>query len=528
VKKKYIPMKTTIFRFFIFLNLIAFSFTTTMARSAFPSDPEGAALIPKPVSVKPGNDFFELKNNAIIKIADGNPELQKVAQYLAERLNPATGYNVTVQSTGDAPTANCILLETNASDEQLGKEGYILACNTDNIRLTANTAEGIFRGIQTLRQLLPPAIESDVRQEGPWKVPTGTIRDYPVYSYRGAMLDVARHFFGTKDVRRFIDLISAYKMNFLHLHLADDQGWRIEIKSWPALTEIGSTKQVGGGKGGYYSQDEYKELVRYAADRYITIVPEIDMPGHTNAALASIPELNPDNQPTKLYTGTKVGFSTLQTKKEFTYQFLNDVFRELAALTPGPYIHVGGDESHVTKKEDYIPFIEKVQDIVNSNGKQMVGWDETTQSALKPGSVAQYWARAENAKRGVSKGVKLLMSPAAKTYLDMKYDVKTVLGLDWAGYIEVDTGYNWDPATLVPGITRGNILGVECPLWSETVTNISEIEYLVFPRLPGYAEIGWSEASRSWDEYKVRLGSQSERFRFMGINYYKSAKVPWK
>lgn len=521
-------MRISNFRFLFFLILTIITSVLATAMSSSASEPEGVSLIPKPVSVKSGSDFFELQNNAIVKIADGDPDLRRVAQYLADRLKPATGFNVTVQASGDTPLSNCIILETNASDEQLGKEGYNLVCVAGNIRLTANSAEGIFRGIQTLRQLFPPAMESNVKQDGPWKVQAVTIRDYPEYSYRGAMLDVARHFFGPDDVRRFIDLISAYKMNFLHLHLADDQGWRIEIKSWPALTEIGSTKQVGGGKGGFYTQEEYKELVRYAADRFITIVPEIDMPGHTNAALASIPELNPDNQPTKLYTGTKVGFSTLQTKKEFTYQFLSDVFRELSALTPGPYIHVGGDESHVTKKEDYIPFIERVQEIVNSNGKQMVGWDETTQSALKPSSVAQYWARAENAKRGVSKGVKLLMSPAAKTYLDMKYDVKTVLGLDWAGYIEVDTGYNWNPATLVPGITRENILGIECPLWSETVTNISEIEFLVFPRLPGYAEIGWSDSARSWDEYKTRLGNQSERFKFMGINYYKSAKVPWK
>lgn len=521
-------MQTSKLRFIAILNLILFSINVTMGRPSYPSGMEGVALIPKPVSVNLGTDYFELKSNAVIKIADGNPELQKVAQYLADRLNPATGLKVTVQLTGETPASNCILLETNASLDQLGKEGYNLVISTENIRMTANTSEGIFRGIQTLRQLLPAAIESNEHQDATWKIPTGTIQDYPVYFYRGAMLDVARHFFGVSDVKRYIDLMAAYKMNYLHLHLADDQGWRIEIKSWPALTEIGSTTQVGGGKGGFYTQEAYKELVQYAADRYITIVPEIDMPGHTNAALASVPELNPDNQPTKLYTGTKVGFSTLQTKKDFTYQFLNDVFRELAALTPGPYIHVGGDESHVTKKEDYIPFIEKVQDIVNANGKIMIGWDETTQSALKPASIAQYWAKAENAKRGVSKGVKLLMSPAAKTYLDMKYDVKTALGLDWAGYIEVDTGYNWDPATLVPGISKENIIGIECPLWSETVTNISDIEFLVFPRLPGYAEIGWSEATRRWDEYKERLGNQSERFKFMGINYYKSAKVPWK
>lgn len=522
-------MKISNIRFILILNTLLLTLSLSAARPSAPADLTMAALIPKPVSAKASEGTFELKNSTIIYISEEAPGLKKVAQYLADRLNPATGFNISIQASGTIPSSDCIILETNASNSQLGQEGYELTITAENIRLAANTPEGIFRGIQTLRQLLPASIESDKLQEGPWGIPAGTILDYPSYTYRGAMLDVARHFFGSDDVKRYIDLIAAYKMNYLHLHLADDQGWRIEIKSWPALTEIGGSTQVGGGKGGFYTQDIYNEIVQYAADRYITVVPEIDMPGHTNAALASIPKLNPDNNPVKLYTGTKVGFSTLQTNADFTYVFLNDVFRELAAMTPGPYIHVGGDESHVTKKEDYIPFIERVQEIVTANGKQMIGWDETTQSALKPTAIAQYWSKAENAKRGVSKGLKILMSPAAKAYLDMKYDPKSILGLNWAGYIEVDTGYKWNPATLVPGISKENILGIEAPLWSETVSNMDEIEYLLFPRLPGYAEIGWSDAAdRSWDEYKVRLGQQAGRFKFMGIDYYPSVKVPWK
>ncbi|MCL4481905.1 MAG: beta-N-acetylhexosaminidase [Bacteroidetes bacterium] len=522
-------MKTTPIRFIAALNSLFLALTFAVASPAIASDLTKANLIPKPVSVQATGNNFELQNNAVILIAESAQGLRPVAQYLANMLNPATGFNVTVKVAGEKPASNFIQLETAISNNQLGKEGYELTITKENIHLAANTAEGIFRGIQTIRQLLPASVESNEPQKGPWKIATGTILDYPSYSYRGAMLDVARHFFGIGDVKRYIDLIAAYKMNVLHLHLADDQGWRIEIKAWPALTEIGGSTQVGGGKGGFYTQEQYKDIVQYAADRFITIVPEIDMPGHTNAALASIPELNPGNQPTKLYTGTKVGFSTLQTNKEFTYQFLNDVIRELSAMTPGPYIHVGGDESHVTKKEDYIPFVERVQEIVLANGKQMIGWDETTLSALKPTTVAQYWSKAENAQRGVSKGVKIIMSPAAKAYLDIKYNPQTTLGLDWAGLIEVDTGYKWDPATLVPNITKENILGIECPLWSETVSNMSEIEFMLFPRLPGYAEIGWTDASaRNWDEYKVRLGHQAERFKIMGINYFHSKKVPWK
>jgi hexosaminidase len=522
-------MKTTLFGFTAILKSLFLMLALSTATATMATDLAKSALIPKPVSVKSAAGFFELKSSTVIQISDQNPELVPVAQYLANQLNPATGYNFSVKVSAEVPVADAILLEITDTLAKLGQEGYQLHITKEMAKISANTPEGIFRAIQTVRQLLPASIESNKLQKGPWKMAAGTITDDPTYTYRGAMLDVARHFFEVEDVKRFIDLIAMYKMNVLHLHLADDQGWRIEIKSWPALTEIGSTTQVGGGKGGYYTQEEYKGLVQYAADRFITIVPEIDMPGHTNAALASIPELNPDNIPTKLYTGMKVGFSTLQTNKEFTYQFLKDLFRELAALTPGPYLHVGGDESHVTKKEDYIPFIERVQEMVNASGKQMIGWDETTQSALKPSSIAQYWSKAENATRGVEKGVKIIMSPAAKAYLDMKYHPKTKLGLHWAGYIEVDAGYKWDPATLVPGIKKENILGIEAPLWSETVTNIREIESLLFPRLPGYAEIGWTAGSqRSWEEYKHRLGAQAERFKIMGINYYPSVKVPWK
>jgi hexosaminidase len=318
-------------------------------------------------------------------------------------------------------------------------------------------------------------------------------------------------------------------MNVLHLHISDDQGWRIEIKSWPNLTTHGGSTQVGGEKGGFYTQEQYTDIVNYALDRNITIIPEIDMPGHTNAALASYAELNCNGKATELYTGTEVGFSTLCTDKKITYKFIDDVIRELAALTPGPYIHIGGDESLVTPLKDYIPFINKVQDIVKSHGKQVIGWDEIAKASLIDNSVVQFWADDENTKMGIEQGAKVIMSPAKKAYLDMQYDSTTVLGLHWAGYIEVDTGYIWNPETLVEGISKENILGIEAPLWSETVTNIDEIEYLVFPRLPGYAEIGWSATpARNWDDYKIRLAKHGKRMEAMDINFYRSGLVPWE
>jgi hexosaminidase len=493
-----------------------------------PSDLSKGDLIPKPVSITSTGNYFKLKAGADICIQGESAVLMKIGNYLAESLRPSTGFKLNVISREKVPGSGNIFIKLNGSEPKQVDESYELSITKNLIILSANHPAGLFRGVQTIRQLLPPIIEKKTRQEGLWQIATGTIRDYPEYAYRGAMLDVARHFFGVDDVKRFIDLIACYKMNALHLHLSDDQGWRIEIKSWPELAIHGGSTKVGGGTGGYYTQEQYADIVKYADERFITIVPEIDMPGHTNAALSSYAELNCNGKATELYTGTEVGFSTLCAKKEITYKFVDDVVRELAAMTIGPYIHMGGDESHVTKKEDYIPFVKKVQDIVKSHGKQVIGWDEISLSEINPNTVAQYWANAENAKNAVNKGAKILMSPANKAYIDMKYDSTTVLGLNWAGYIEVDSSYLWDPATLVEGIQKENIIGIEATLWSETVTNMEEIEYMVFPRLPGLAEVGWSpSSSRNWDDYKIRLAKQGERFKAMDINFYQSKLVPW-
>lgn len=513
----------------LFYSLLSFAVLAGACKTETAEAPVSSleTLIPIPVSLKKDTGEFVLNEKTKI-IADTTPAVQKLAAQFAGQLKPALGFALEVAASSGTDT-NAIKLQLNPTDADLGAEGYNLTVSATNVTITAAQTAGLFYGLQTLRQLLPHSIEATAAGKGPWNIPATTISDKPEYAYRGSMLDVARHFFGVEDVKRYIDLISSYKMNRLHLHLSDDQGWRIEIKSWPNLTAVGGSTQVGGGKGGFYTQEQYKELVQYAADRFVTIVPEIDMPGHTNAALASYPELNCNDTATKLYTGIEVGFSSLCTNKDITYKFLDDVIREIASLTPGEYIHIGGDESHATKKEDYIPFMEKVQGIVKKHNKLAIGWDEIALSKIEPNTVAQYWADAGNSTEAVKKGAKIIMSPARKIYLDMQYDSTSRIGLHWAAYIEVDSAYIWDPATLEPGIKRENILGVEAALWTETVTNMEDIEYLVFPRLPGYAEIAWSPASkRDWKEYQVRLGNHGPRMKAMNIDYYPSKKIQWK
>lgn len=495
-----------------------------------PKDLSKENLISKPTKLVATGSSFDWTAKTKIYLSSEQEGVQAIADYLADFIAPATGFKTEVKAVKKPASKRGIALLLNKELKALGDEGYKLNITDKRVVLEAYQLAGLFRGVQTVRQLLPARIESKDLQMGPWEIASGTIEDAPDYAYRGAMLDVVRHFFDVDDVKRFIDLIAAYKMNVLHLHLTDDQGWRIEIKSWPNLTKHGGSTQVDGGKGGFYTQAEYIEIVKYAQDRFITIIPEIDMPGHTNAALASYAELNADNKARKLYTGTDVGFSTLDANKEITYKFIDDVIGELAAITPGEYIHIGGDESNATKKKDYIKFINRVQDIVSAHGKKMMGWADISAANLKENTMAQFWhTKTQTALDAVNQNVKIIMSPAKHTYMDIQYDSLCPIGLHWAGYTEVDDAYDWTLESNVKGISKKNILGIEAPLWTETVETIDDIEYMVFPRLPGYAELGWSNHSdKSWDEYKMRLGKQKSRFGHMGINYYPSPLVPWE
>lgn len=486
-------------------------------------------LIPKPLKIIPTNGAFGLDKNTIIYTSQNAEGFPEVGEFLSEKIKWQTELDLAVNSTPNASSQRIIFINQSDSTEFSSKEGYDLYITQDSIILNAKTAEGAFRGIQTIRQIIPETSNDTLSENKMWLIPTGKIIDNPNFEYRGSMLDVARHFFSVEDVKKYIDILAYYKINTLHLHLTDDQGWRIEIKSWPKLTEIGGSSEVGGGPGGFYTQEEYKDIVAYAAKHFITIVPEVDMPGHTNAASVAYPILNGNGKTPKIYTGTEVGFSTFDANKDTVYAFIDDVVREISAITPGPYFHAGGDESHVTKKKDFIHFVSKVDKIVKKYGKKMIGWDEIVHADIDTSAIAQFWANEENAKLAVEKGLKVILSPGKKAYLDMKYDTLSKYGLNWAGLIPVDTGYVWTPERYVQGINKENILGIEAPLWSETVSNMDEVEYLAFPRMIGYSELSWSvEENRNWDNYKVRLGNQAPYLDKMNVKYYPSELIEWK
>ena len=485
-------------------------------------------MIPMPMKVIPTNSGFALDKFTAIytsENADGFPE---VGQFLSEKIHAKTSLDIPVNIEEVSNREGIIYINQSDSLELNAPEAYQLYITKDTIILNSNTAAGAFRGVQTIRQIIPETPLDTIAKYNVWNIPTGKIIDNPIFEYRGSMLDVARHFFSVEDVKKYIDLLAYYKYNVLHLHLSDDQGWRIEIKSWPKLTEVGGSTEVGGKSGGFYTQEEYTDIVNYAAERHIVIVPEIDMPGHTNAASVSYPFLNGNGKKLKLYTGMRVGFSTFDTRKDTTYAFIDDVVREISAITPGPYFHIGGDESHVTKKKDYIYFVEKVEKIVQKYGKRMIGWDEVATADIDSTSISQFWSSKENADLALKKNMKIIMSPAKKAYLDMEYDSLSKHGLHWAAYIPTDTAYNWAPEKY-EGVPIENILGLEAPLWSETISNIDELEYLAFPRAIGYAELSWSiPENRDWEKYKVRLANQAPFLDRMNVKYYPSPLIDWE
>jgi hexosaminidase len=344
------------------------------------------------------------------------------------------------------------------------------------------------------------------------------------FEWRGVMLDVARHFFGPDDVKRFVDTISRFGFNVLHLHLTDDQGWRLEIRSWPRLAKIGGAGEVGGGPGGWYSQEQYAALVEYATARGVVVVPEIDLPGHVNAALVAYPELAPQGYEPKPYTGTDVGFSSLDLTSGRVREFVDDVIGELAELTPGEHVHIGGDEALATPHDEYLEFVEFACAVVRRHGKQPVGWEEIAQTRLEPGTVVQHWKSAEHALAAVQQGARVLMSPATRTYFDLKYDATTKLGTEWAGHVSVRDAYDWDPATQIEGIGEGDVLGVEACVWSETMPTLRDVEYMAFPRLLALAEVASTQpAERRWNDFESRLPALERQLDELGVAHLRSA-----
>ncbi|MDJ0379708.1 beta-N-acetylhexosaminidase [Streptomyces sp. G-G2] len=493
-----------------------------------PALPAYQRLLPAPAQAKSGapGTGYVLGPGTVIRADPSSPDTRESADRLAEQLRESSGLSLLVV---DSDQAEGILLRIDGQAEELGAEGYRLTSDATAVTLTARTPAGLFYAVQTLRQLVPAS--------GGGLVQGGTITDTPRFAYRGAMLDIARHYFPVGQAKRYVDQLAQYKVNTLHVHLSDDQGWRLAVDSWPRLASYGGGTQVGGGPGGAWSKEEYRSLVSYAAERHVEVVPEIDMPGHVNAALASYAELNCDDKAPARYTGIKVGFSSLCVAKEVTYRFIDEVLGELAELTPGRYLHIGGDEAHSTSAEDYAAFMDRAQEVVARHGKTAVAWHQLSAARPAAGTVLQYWGNTATsaAEKGrvaaaARDGHPLILSPADRLYLDMKYDVTTKPGLTWAGYVPVRRAYDWEPGTYLAaaGVAESAVLGVEAPLWTETIGNRADLEFMAFPRMLGLAELGWAPAAaHDWASYRKRLAAQGPRLDEQRVTFYRAPDVPW-
>ncbi|MGK3202643.1 family 20 glycosylhydrolase [Amycolatopsis sp. MEPSY49] len=526
------PLARRLARALALVALVGASATAAQLTPAAAATPALQSIVPVPVSVTPAAGVaFPLVPTTKIVTEAGSAPARQVGDYLAGVLRPSTGFALPVSDAPASVPADSVALLLSGAPASVGAQGYQLVSTASSVTVRATTADGLFAGVQTLRQMLPGRVESSSAQPGPWSVPGATIVDYPRFGYRGAMLDVARHFHPVSTVKRYIDELAQYKINSLHLHLADDQGWRIQIDSWPRLTTYGGSTQVGGGAGGYYTKAQYTDIVNYAASRHITVIPEIDMPGHVNAALASYAELNCNGVAPALRTDTAVGYSSLCISKDITYTFIADVLRELAALTPGPYLHIGGDEASATPQSDYLTFVNKVLPLVAATGKSVVGWHDIAKATLPASATPQFWGTSTSdpgVANAVSRGSKVILSPANKAYVDQKYNSSTPIGLSWAGYIEVQDAYGWNPGAYLSGVGESAVRGVESPLWTETVVTPADIEYLAFPRLAAHAELGWSPwSTHDWTAFRTRLGAQAPRWVAQGINFYRSSQVAW-
>lgn len=488
------------------------------------------SVVPLPVSFEQGREYFSLTPNSLIKSNDNS--LQPEITYLNAMVKQTLGFELATSDSFWKTSPSSVELILKPSTQQ-DSEAYDMVVTEKNIQISASTRAGIFRGIQSLKQLLPTPTESKGNPNGlVWTIYTGEISDQPRYAYRGFMLDVSRHFYSVDEVKTIIDYLAEYKYNVFHFHLTDDQGWRIEIPGWPKLTSVGSRSAVGmeDCDNCYYTLEQYADIVAYADARHITLIPEIDTPGHVRAAQASYPELLycDGDKPEWPYTGIKVKISSLCFKNPDIYDFFNDVVAAIAPLTTGPYIHVGGDETPKwVDKKDYREFMLRAQFIIASHGKKMMGWtnDLGNVKGLPENVLGQHWSIkktcCETTLNMVAQGNQIVMSPANKTYLDLKYNKDTKLGLKWAGFNDVENSYNWNPATMVEGVNEDHILGIEAPLWGETVNSLEDAEYLIFPRLLTLAEVAWSpQEQRQFDSFQNRLDKQVQRLKQRGVNVH--------
>jgi hexosaminidase len=518
------------------------------------SEPE-YAIIPIPASLEPGKGVFTFSEKTKITVNILNEETRLAADFLASIVNRVSGSSLKVtEGSSKSGGRVAMFIDENAGT---GVEGYILSVKPRKIIITAETPAGLFYAVQSIRQLLPPEIEAadevpDIRLT----VPACEITDNPRFVYRGMHLDVARHMFPMEYIKRYIDMIALHKMNHFHWHLTEDQGWRIEIKKYPLLTEIGAYRKetlIGhGGRppfefdgkpyGGYYTQEEVKEVVEYARQRFITVIPEIELPGHSVAALAAYPELSCTGGPFEVVTRWGVFEDVYCAGKEETFEFLQDVLDEVIGLFPSTYIHIGGDEVPKTRwkacpdcqqriKDEGLAdeaelqsyFIHRIEDYLLTKDRRIIGWDEILEGGLAPQATVMSWRGTRGGIAAAKMGHDVIMTPSSHLYLDHYQTEPEGEPLAIGGYSPLEWVYSYEPLPeeLTPE-EHHYILGLQGNLWAEYLKTPDHMEYMAYPRMFAIAETGWSQVERKdFESFLARFIYQKPRYDLAGINYFK-------
>lgn len=506
------------------------------------------SIVPQPVSVEEGRGSFTLTPDT--RIVPGSPEdpaLRELAEVWAAPFGAGSGMPLDVAEDGE------IVLTVDPEAVEMGPEGYRLEVTPGGVSVVGADHAGVFYGLQTLSQLMPPEAEAGALANGGVEIPAVTIVDEPRFSYRGMHLDVARHFFGPDFVKRYIDLLARYKINRFHWHLTEDQGWRIEIDAYPRLTEVAAWRdqtQIGHGSepfngdgqryGGYYTKDEIRDIVAYAQSRFVTIIPEIEMPGHATAAIAAYPELSCHGEPVDVAMTWGV-FEDIYCPTEETFQFLETVLAEVIELFPGEYVHIGGDEApkvqweesefvqtlmreegirEVEQVQGY--FIRRIERFLNNRGKRLIGWDEILEGGLAPNATVMSWRGTLGGIEASRMGHDVIMTPYSHLYFDY-YQSEDRENEPFAigGLLPLDTVYSYEP---IPGPLRerdaARIIGAQANVWTEYMKTPEHVEYMLLPRMLALSEVVWTPAEqKDYQSFLERLDWHLARFDALGVNY---------
>lgn len=513
-------------------------------------------IIPKPYEQLIGKEDFVFNSETKI-IIQKDKNLESLAAYLVNRLRSKNLAQKLYNFEELDDSLNTFRIQLDSDLTELGKEGYLLHINQELINLKAATIKGLFYGIQSFIQLVPSKFFEEEKGIKSFSIPEVTIKDLPRFSYRGMHLDVCRHMFPVEFIKRYLDIMAYYKFNTFHWHLTEDQGWRIEIKKYPRLMSVSAyrdstllghyrdkpQKYDGKKYGGYYTQEEVKEIVQYASMRNITIIPEIEMPGHSMAALAAYPELACSDGPFKTATTWGV-FKDVYCPKDNTFTFLEDVLNEVIDLFPGKYIHIGGDEvpktnwknctdcqqlirSESLENEDELQsyFIKRIEKFLNSKGRQLIGWDEILEGGLSPNATVMSWRGVEGGIKAAKHGHDAIMTPGSHCYFDHYQANPNFQPLAIGGFTPLKKVYNYNPIPdALSDAESKYILGAQANVWTEYISTPEQVEYMILPRMAALSEVCWSSQNdKDWLDFQKRLNTHFKVYEVFGYNYCKGS-----